>query len=236
MPLSPSGAIDAGCQRPVSGLKKQVEASAVCPEPVSPSVKASGFWRWFESHQAEYRRLPANRDALLDAFEERLLSLADGLSFEISEEKDGLCELIIGADGRKERVAVAEAIAAQASAMSGWKVFALKPALGFDFTHQRKGHRFDPKGMWFEPLSSKSNPSDFGLRVYLPEFAEAGENLALSAVWNILDTALGERACLCEITHLEVCALPPNPEQAGFLPLTKLPAYIEWLHRKARGG
>jgi hypothetical protein len=195
------------------------------------NVNASGFWRWFESRQAEYRRLRESRDELLNALEERLLALADGLSFEISSEQDGVCEVIIGAGGRKELIPVAESIIAQAPDLPGWRVFALKPALGFDFVHDREGQPFDPKGMWFDPLSSKSNPSEFGLRVYVPELEEAGVDRTLRAVWNILDTALGERACLCEIQYLEVSALLLNPEQAGFLRLTELPAYIEWRHR-----
>ena len=195
-------------------------------------VDASEFWSWFAANQAAYRHLTEYRESLLHPLEDRLSALADGLTYEISKEMKGICELVIGVSGRENLIPIAKSVVAQAPDLPGWAVRALRPPQGFAFIHNLEGFRFDPRGMRFDPMSNESNPSALGLRVFVPEYGKAGADRALKAVWNILDTALGEEACLREVKYLEVCPAPPSVDGAEHLPLSELPAYIEWSHRK----
>jgi len=48
----------------------------------------------------------------------------------------------------------------------------------------------------------------------------------------MLDTALGEKAAATDVDLVEVCDVPADPDDEGFLPFAELGSYLAW--RKSR--
>ncbi len=48
----------------------------------------------------------------------------------------------------------------------------------------------------------------------------------------ILDAGLGERAASSEVQHVELAALPSEAQEAGYIELPELAAYIAWRKRR----
>jgi hypothetical protein len=100
--------------------------------------------------------------------------------------------------------------------------------MGFSFTTTYEGMRFEPRAMWFLPLTNNSRPWDLGIRVGIPDLSPSEKRRAGNAVAIILDTALGERVAAMDIQYIEVSPLPESPESEGYMELRELPAYIRW--------
>lgn len=199
----------------------------------SPEAK---FWTWFGSEHERFRSIDKADDgeALLDLLLEHLHKFDPGLFFEVSQPlEDGSNELIISAEGVREKFLKVEALVAAAPKFPKWQIIAFKPALGFEFVHENGELRIDPRELWFLPLTAKSNPSILGLRIGLPEFDETAEEKVKNSVWIILDTGLGERACAQRIRHLEVEQLPKSPEKGGYIELPELPDYLAWIDKRS---
>ncbi|MEW6747815.1 MAG: hypothetical protein AB1486_34260 [Planctomycetota bacterium] len=189
------------------------------------------FWSWFAQHKSDLARLSSDRSPVLDELLQRLQRIDRHLYFEICTNSDPH-ELIVTAEGRQELFPLVDAVVAAAPRVEGWVFIALKPPMGFAFETSYEGIMFDPRSMWFLPLESPSNPPALGLRVAIPDFDCDQEQIAKNAILVILDTALGERSAASDIQHVEITALPPEPENRGYIELPDLPAYIEWRKRK----
>jgi hypothetical protein len=197
--------------------------------------KAEEFWNWFKCNSQKFRtfNIP-ERDVLLDEFEEHLHLYNPNIYFEISEEENGINELVITSEGDQNYFDAIELLVGKAPQIRGWKVIAFKPALGFDFIHERGGLEFDPKKIWFLPMTSKQHPKVIGLRVGVKDFREENKEITLIAIWKILDTGIGEKMTAEKIAHVEVCNLPKAPEDEGFIELTDIHNFILWRESKLR--
>lgn len=190
------------------------------------------FWSWFHAHHAEVAALAGGDDPRWDAVLARLQSVDPALRFEFSDPQDGVRDLVLTVEGNASKFALVDAMAAAAPSVPGWRIVALKPPMGFDFVTTYEGDRFDPRSMWFLPMTSASRPTALGLRVGLPGLAATTQRRAENAVWIILDTALGERAAATSFAMVEVVTLPAEPEKQGYIELPELPAYLAWHARK----
>src|SRR5687768_16865412 len=148
------------------------------------------FWRWFEGRRGDCARLSGTSDPFWDEILAQLKKIDERLWFEMSRGEDER-EFIITVERHTDAFPLLDNIVARAPALSGWKMIALKPAMGFAFVTTYEGIRFDPRTMWFLPLESASRPQDFGMRVGVPNFKEEIERPASNAVEVILDTAIG---------------------------------------------
>jgi hypothetical protein len=192
------------------------------------------FWRWFECHLADFNELTDPNAPFWETALDRLQRINKRLRFEVSHAGAEEREFIITAEGHLDAFPLAEKTVAEAPQISRWRFIALKPPMGFDFTTTYEGIRFEPRQMWFLPLTGNTDPAALGLRIGIPEFRSATARQASNAVAVILDTALGERAAALDIQHFEVVALPACPESEGYIELHQLPNFIEW-RKKKRG-
>ena len=194
-------------------------------------ARIAEFWAWFVQHASDLARARPDESPVLEELLQSLQGIDSGLFYEICTDSSPH-ELIVTAEGRRELFPLVEAVVAAAPRLDGWICIALKPAMGFGFQTSYEGTSFDPRSMWFLPLESSSNPMASGLRVGVSGFDHVEERITKNAVLVILDTALGERSAASDIQHMEVAALPPKPEDQGYIKLTELADYIEWRKRK----
>lgn len=167
------------------------------------------------------------REELLDEFLEQVHEIDNGLFFELSEPDDGLNELVITAEGKRELFSLVDQVVAAAPKLNGWKMIALRPPMGFGFTINYEGIKLDPEKLWFVPLVAGRTGQHFGLRIMVPKLRPAQEQAALNAAWILLDTGLGERQCAEVIEHLEVAKMPKSADANDYIQLPELPAYLK---------
>ena len=189
------------------------------------------FWRWFQEHRPDFDKLTDTADPFWDIAVGELKRLNEHLWFELSKPDGEAREFIITAEGHEGAFPIVDKIVARTPNVLGWQFIALKLPMGFDFKTNYEGISFDPRSMWFLPLTNASHPRDFGLRVGVPNFTPRIKRQSESAILVILDTALGERVAAQEIGFVELCALPDRPATAGYIQLRELPKYIEWRKR-----
>jgi hypothetical protein len=197
----------------------------------------SRFWTWFAAHERRLRAMKDSQDALWDTALAELKRVKKGFAFEMSEEAKGSREFVITAqEGDRKLFGVVDAMVAAAPLLRGWTFVALKPAMGFDFTHSYEGVVYDPKAMWFLPLNLTDRPGDLGLRVGVPSLRELDQDAAEFAVTIILETGLGERERAADVQYVEVTRLPNDPAKEGYIELPDLAAYIAWRKRRNAQG
>jgi hypothetical protein len=189
----------------------------------------NAFWKWFIHAHHKFEHVQGDRkESLLDELQDRLQKFSPGLWFEVGGHPDGPMELIISAEGNPDYFAEVLALVGCAPKMEGWQFIAFKPPQGFEFVTEYEGVTINPAKSWFLPLVSESNPSALGLRVAVPGFSQELEKIYGAAVCIVLDTGLGELAASESIHHLEVVALPGDPEGEGYIELNELGDYLAW--------
>ncbi|WP_431050910.1 hypothetical protein [Roseateles sp. L2-2] len=194
--------------------------------------KINAFWTWLASRQADLDALTSPDYPFWDELLEHLQAVNDGLWFEVSAPGEDDRELVITAQGQWELFPLVEAMVSVAPELPGWIPVALKPAMGFDFGIKYEGLDLNPNGIWFEPLVDPDAPEVLGLRVAIEGFNVDQEDDFANGLLIMLDTALGEKAAATDVDLVEVCEVPDDPDDEGFLPFAELASYLAW--RKSR--
>jgi hypothetical protein len=199
------------------------------------SQSISQFWTWFRTNEAKLWAMPDGGDPFWDTALTQLQRVNKGLRFEVSDPQDGRRDFVITAWGDARLFPLVEAMVAAAPGIRRWTFTALKPAMGFDFTHHYEDVLYDPRTMWFLPLERPERPQELGLRIGVPSLRELDQDAAEFAVTVILETGLGERERAEAVHHVEVVRKPNDPAKDGYIELPDLPAYIAWRKRKLDG-
>jgi len=198
------------------------------------SAMTAAFWDWLAPHAARLAELADGGASFWDEILAQLKAIDDGLWMEVGGGMEPR-ELVLTASGNPDLFDLVDAVAAQARPLAGWRVVALKPPMGFDFSLTWEGVTVEPQASWFEPLESRDTPDVLGLRVAVPGHTAAMDEAHCMGVLLMLDAALGEREAATSIHLVEVVAPPDDPDAAGYLPLAELAAYLAWRRRRAAG-
>ncbi len=192
------------------------------------------FWKWFESNQSEYQHLdtldPIRKELLLDQLLNRLHAYCDRLYFQIggnpSKERR---ELVITAEGNLEYFGAVQKLVDAAPEFDNWRIIAFKQSMGTDFVTTYEGLVLDPKNMWFLPLNNKQKPEMIGIKICIDNYDSNEAGKYKQAVYQVLDTILGEKATVTEINYLDIGDLSKyDLEKDGLIELVELPQYITW--------
>ncbi|WP_431261049.1 hypothetical protein ACQ86G_13630 [Roseateles chitinivorans] len=194
--------------------------------------KINAFWAWLVSRQSDLDAMASPDDPFWDELLAQLQALNEGLWFEVSAPGEGERELVITAQGEWELFPLVEAMVSVAPELPGWIPVALKPPMGFDFGIRYQGLELAADGIWFEPLVDPDAPEVLGLRIAVQGFNDDQEEEFANGLLIMLDTALGEKAAATDVDLVEVCEVPADPDDEGFLPFTELGSYLAW--RKSR--
>jgi hypothetical protein len=211
------------------------ESAALLFVMTSHASAISEFWTWFRANAAKLNAMPNADHPFWDTALAQLQLVHRGLRFEMSDAVRGCREFVITVEGDKKLFPLVDAMVAAAPTTERWKFVALKPAMGFDFTHHYEDVLYDPKSMWFFPLGIDGRPEYLGLRVGVPSLRDIDQDAAEFAVTIILETGLGERERAADVHYTEVVRLPNDPAKEGYIELPDLPKYIAWNKRKLAG-
>lgn len=180
------------------------------------------FVRWFLGHANALGSL--GPDGAVGVIVDQLAKLDDSLSAEIARCPDSTYELIVSAGGHPDLFPLVKSVCVQLVA-PGWRVIALKPARGFDFTINSAGGRVSPSSFRFAPMESKRKPDELGVRLFAP--SEMHDALA-DMTGLILETGLGEESAAL-IEYVEVAPLQSDSDGIG---IHDLSAFVHWWHAR----
>lgn len=188
------------------------------------------FWQSFKSNSRRLEQARSADSAAYDELLEALQKIDDGLFFEFAV-SPGDCELIVTAEGKRNLFSLVEQIVAAAPTVKGWKIFALKPKLGFPEFVQWEGYQVAISEVVFDPLENESD--ELGLRLLVPDMADEDTDSAHNALLRAIDHGLGERQFAEAVAYTEVAALEDGANE--FIPLADLENFIQW-RKKRRAG
>jgi hypothetical protein len=188
------------------------------------SSAVTDFWRLFEEKCRALEQITSADDPLYDELLVKLQGIDSGLFFEFAT-APGECELIITAEGNKSLFGLVDAVVAAAPRIRGWKVFALKPKLGFPESVEWAGRSVEIADVVFDPLSQEGS-DELGLRLMIPGIGEEDVEDAHNALLRALDHGLGERKFAEAVQYIE--AVPLDGPADKYIALTDLESFIEW--------
>lgn len=193
------------------------------------STAIAAFWGAFVKRADELAHIRSAEEPVYDELLEELQGIDEGLYFEFSA-KPGNRELIITAEGDLALFPLVDEIVAAAPSVDGWKVFALKPQLGFPESVAWEGFRVKIADVVFDPLSDEDG--NLGLSLLVPGLRDENVDDAHNALLRAIDHGLGERAFAQAVQYTEVLCLEEPSDD--YIPLTELENFIAW-RNKQRG-
>jgi hypothetical protein len=192
--------------------------------------RISEFWQLFELNAAQLAQARSADSVEYDELLEELQEIDEGLFIEFAT-SPGECELIITAEGKKSLFPLVEEIVAAAPAVKNWRIYALKPKLGFPEFIQWEGYQLAVDEVVFDPLEAKSG--ELGLRLLVPGLVDEDADSAHNALLRAIDHGLGEREFAEAVAYTEVAALEGAADE--FISLTDLESFIEWRKKQRTG-
>jgi hypothetical protein len=177
----------------------------------------AGFWTWFESHKDEFNDMEVDRDQALDSILEELSSIEEGLSVEISNETNGIREIVISPEGVREKFDMVKKIVSQAPDIEGWKVVAFRQPVDEDFTLRYGDLELTPSKLYFCPLE-KDGVLD--IIVYGDGFDNYEDGILTHYGLIMIDNLIGEYDCVTEVRYYDFQDLSQESQKEGLLPLS----------------
>ncbi len=189
------------------------------------------FWSWFVKHQDALFVNNASDGEILDRLSGKLTEYGDGLTFELSSEREGKRELIISADGIRDLFPSVQKLTASAPDLKKWEVIAFRPRMDdfAKFTLTYAGVDFDPSTIWIKPIIDEGN---FDLILYHSNLTAENKNIIVAGTYILLDMAIGEYDVVTGIRYIDHQLLPENPANEGLVPFSEL----RYLFDKHKGG
>ena len=185
------------------------------------------FWRRFLDHEAEFAGAGSIEDPVCDLILDALQRVNPGLWFEFCI-NPGVNEFIVSAEGKRELFSLVEEIVAKAPVMEAWKIFALKPKLGFPVWNIWEGHEVTIADVVFLPVFHRET-RELGLQLFVDGLNEDNKDDAHNALLRAIDHGLGERRFAEEVSATWVYPLSELPDDRRPIPLVELESYLDGL-------
>jgi hypothetical protein len=198
----------------------------------APARAVAAFWDLFTRTAADVARAPSPDGAPVRRLLEALHAIDRGLFLEVAG-VPGASELIVTAEGKAWRFALARAVAAAAPRVNGWSIRALRPKRGFPASTRWGRVTLRTTEIVFDPLERPGTPA-LGLRILVPGIDEVDIDDAHAAILCALDHGLGEEQLATEVAHTEVRPLPADVSAGDYIPLTELEMFIQWRQNKRK--
>jgi len=200
--------------------------------------REEAFWRWFSERADQYRAFTVDspdRERLFNELSKALNRVCRGLQFEFGAGEDGApAELVISADGIRDRIPAVQALVASAPDMPGWKVLAFRSRKPLsDIQLQVGAGTFDAEQLWYR---LERDQGQISADIYISGLGEADQDAANFVGFMMLDCALGEYDVMTRVGALSFQAAPEDPAAHGLKRFDTLPEEFDAHYRLMHGG
>jgi hypothetical protein len=142
-----------------------------------------------------------------------------GIFVEVGEE-GGDRELVISADGIRDKFPLVQQVYAARPTVAGWKIVAFRPRDAKPFAIEMDGLKLDPKLIKFV---GQRDGDKLSIAVFVPGFTD--DTSMKQALYIVLDHTVGEYDMETKISGIDFAALTKAPRDAK--PLTELPSLLD---------
>lgn len=191
-------------------------------------MNSDQFTMWFRRQSQSLAGLDVAE--IVNRLHSELSRLDPNLGVEVSEpDSEGVRELIVTANGHTDLFHLVREIGSRCADIQGWRVIALKPARGFDYTLTQGGSSLSPEKWEFAAL--KDEYGNLGLRLFVP-----GKKIVIvhAVLQTIVETGVGEEP-FSIVEHIEYTQDKSTCDSTQWLPIEVLPEYLRWWHARGSG-
>jgi hypothetical protein len=188
-------------------------------EKILPWSNEKKFWKWFVKHSDELFNFEADQQRIFDELATQLKKVHESLTFEFGPIQNNKREFIVSADGIRSAFPFVQKLVAISPKMDRWSVIPFRPPKGLMNSIQFEDYILYPQDVWFK---HEKDGDRTGLVIYIKNFSENNEIQAKSAVFIMLDSALGEYNVETMVGFIEFMPLADRPDALGLLPFEKI--------------
>lgn len=164
-----------------------------------------------------------DRDAL-DRLQDLLAAVQPGLVFEFTVEDGSACELSISANGNRALFGAVIDVVTSAPELEGWKISAFRQPSAISARIKMDGIALGPDDIWFR---HKPDGHATAVLFYVRGICDENHEQVQTAVFVLVDNALGELASATGLGQVGFSVLPDDPAAAGLRPFADLPTVVK---------
>lgn len=171
------------------------------------------FWNWFEAncaHLIEMFKVEPQSIAETD-LHSNMKAIDPCLCYELGQNRSGKYELVISADGIREKFPIVFETAKRAPSLENWIITALRPAEGFDVVYKDDKVELSLEHTQFTIYGFEGTHL-VKLLIHVPDFAPEFEHQFRLACVICLDGGLGEWLHSECVGNIEITSAPADPE------------------------
>ena len=164
--------------------------------------KEERFWSWFIENQDRLFSFEDDQDNIFQAIHDNLAKIHPNLVFEISRVVDGKREFVISADGLRDAFPFVESTFSKAPSLDRWTFVKFRPRMGTGLNIEFEGgFKLGPDDLKF---ALASDDGKIAIGIFVKEYDPEERDKFLSAVFVLLDAALGEYDMETKVGALEL--------------------------------
>jgi hypothetical protein len=214
----------AGCSR------EQASTEPLLNQSQYDSIQIKDFWGWFEREKPLFETMTdSTRDERLNILLEHLSLISSDLAVEVSKEFHGVRDIIISADGNKNKFAIVEAIVKEAPKMPGWTVTAFRQKATEDFILRYEKLRFSPDEMFFRPFIENDS---LDLIIYADSIKNRSREDVIKYGLITMDNVMGERDATLKVRSFDFKDTREINKKERVYKLVILPTFVDSFYVK----
>lgn len=202
-------------------------------EEETPINSYADFWNWFRQHEQGFAAvIKANGNIekkVFDVIRPKLHQLNDDIFYAVGVH-DGTVELVLTVDGKFKSIAAVEELVAAAPPMPGWKITAMKPAMGSGVGLRIAGFDFNSTNIHFYANENAAYPDEIDITVVHDDYRDEEAKAMAQGVYLYLDNYLGELQFVSTIDNMAITGREAATKEP--VPIDKLEDYLVWREKE----
>lgn len=186
--------------------------------------KVKKFWKWFEKNKDHFTDLEFEGEKKLNKILKKLQKIEEGLSLEISNEVNGVREIVISAEGDIDKFPIVKEIVKNAPIIKGWKTVAFRQPAREDFVLHYGDLQLSPSQLYFYPIVEEDA---LDIIIFGEGFQDKDPDILAHYGLIMLDNVLGEFNCVIKVRHYDFLDIEDAEDQNMLRPLTELSTFLE---------
>jgi hypothetical protein len=187
---------------------------------------ADAFWTWFGARADRLLRIERSPDPLLTELAAELGRVRPGLVYELGPHGEDPRSFVVSADGISTLFPEVLRLVAAAPELPGWSIRAFRPRRPGAVRVEIEGCSLGTGDVWFRAFPEGSRVR---LQLFVRGLTDALFAERATAVFLLLDAALGERDAEEKLGSISWRPLPEDPERAGMRPFGELVRAVDVL-------
>ncbi|GAB3638687.1 hypothetical protein GCM10027422_42770 [Hymenobacter arcticus] len=195
------------------------------------AIQIKNFWSWFGRERVLFETMTdSTHDEILNIMLEHLSPVSENLAVEVSKEFHGVRDIVISADGDKNKFPIVEAIVRGAPKISGWTVTALRQRASEDFTLKYGSLQFSSAEMGFRTFIENDS---LDLVIYADSIKNKNREDVIKYGLITMDNIIGEYDATMKVRSFDFKDSREIDRKKQVYKLKKLPAFVDSTYAKS---